>query len=88
MRIRRELRNANRAGADQPGSDICRIITILQDDDFWRLSERIREQDEVPVGCNDCEAVLLCEIPNITIGSAAGQANLHNVSRSGKKILD
>lgn len=87
MLIAGELRNANRAGADQPSSHTCRIITIFQDDGFWRLPERIRQHDEVPVGCNDCEAVLFCEIPNLAIRSATGQANLGDVNRTWKEIL-
>jgi hypothetical protein len=88
MVIASKLRNANRAGADYPSSDARRIITILQDYDFWRVPECVRHRDEIPVGGDDGEAVPLGVIPNLAIGGATAQANLSDVNRTREKILN
>ena len=65
MRANSEIRIAlvliSRAAA------IVRIITILQDDDFWRVPECIRHHDEISVGGYDREAVPFGVIPNLAI---------------------
>ena len=66
---------------------IVRIITILQDDDFWRVPECIRHHDEISVGGYDREAVPFGVIPNLAIRGAEAQANLSDVNRTRREDL-
>lgn len=88
MVIAFKLENANPVCVDQLSGNPRWIITVLQDEDFWRMPECIRQCYEIRTCGHDDETALFSVIADLTIGSAAAQTDVSDVRRARKKIPD
>ncbi len=83
-----KLGNMTRICMDDLSGEVRGIVAIFKQDNFGRGTKRIRQRYEVRVGGENCKAVLSGVIPDLPIGGTAAEADLRDMNRAGKEIMN